>query len=38
MFGVQANPLQAHCWVQQDDVVINDAVDVVSQFTPIMSV
>lgn len=38
VFGVQANPLQAHCWVQQDDVVINDAVDVVSQFTPIMSV
>lgn len=38
VFGVQANPLQAHCWVQQDDVVINDAVDVVSQYTPIMSV
>lgn len=37
-FGVQANPFHAHCWVQYEDVLINDTLDVISQFTPIMAV
>lgn len=38
IFGVQANPPDAHCWVQYDDELVNDTVDVVSQFAPIMAV
>lgn len=37
VFGVQADPAQAHCWVQHDEMLINDTVDVVTQFTPIMA-
>ena len=37
IFGVQANPPDAHCWVQHRDVLINDTIDVVTQFTPIMA-
>lgn len=36
VFGVQANPFSAHCWVQQEDVVLNDALENVRPFSPIM--
>ncbi len=38
IFGVQANPLQAHCWVQYEDLVVNDRKDVIGLYTPIMAV
>ncbi len=38
VFGVRAEPFEAHCWVQAGNVVLNDTVERVSAFTPIMSV
>ena len=38
VFGVNADPFEAHCWVQADSVVLNDTLGRVSSFTPIMSV
>lgn len=38
VFGVQADPFYAHCWVQQDRVVFNDSPDFVRGFTPILVV
>jgi hypothetical protein len=38
VFGVQARPFAAHCWLQQDGIVFNDAVEYVGQYTPIMVV
>lgn len=38
VFGVQARPFTAHCWLQHDGVVLNDTVEHVSQYTPIMLV
>lgn len=38
VYGVRLEPFAAHCWVQTADVVVNDTVDVVSDYTPIMSV
>ncbi|WP_158511856.1 lasso peptide biosynthesis B2 protein [Novosphingobium sp. PP1Y] len=38
VFGVQASPFSAHCWVQQGDVVLNDTIENVRPFTPIMAV
>ena len=35
VFGVTM-PFAAHCWVQQGDVVLNDALDRVLRFRPIM--
>lgn len=37
VFGVKAEPFGAHCWVQENDCVLNDSVDYISQFTPIMA-
>ena len=37
VFGVQAHPFGAHCWVQHDDIVLNSSVGEVLQFTPIMA-
>ncbi len=37
VFGVRGMPFGAHCWVQEDDCVLNDSVEYVSQFTPIMA-
>ncbi len=37
VFGVQARPFAAHCWVQKDEIVFNDTVEHVSGFTPIMA-
>ena len=38
VFGVQASPFSVHCWVQQGDVVLNDSIENVRPFTPIMAV
>jgi hypothetical protein len=38
MFGVNADPFEAHCWVQGGNVLLNDTVARVAGFTPIMSV
>ncbi len=38
VFGVQARPFAAHCWVQLHDIVFNDTVEHVSGYTPIMAV
>ena len=36
VFGVTADPFEAHCWVQVGNMVLNDTVERVSAFTPIM--
>ena len=38
IYGVKLKPFGAHCWVQSDKMVINDIVDNVRDYTPIMSV
>jgi hypothetical protein len=38
VFGVRAEPFEAHCWLQRDDVVLNDAVERVAGFVPILVV
>ena len=38
VFGVNADPFEAHCWVQSGGTVLNDRVERVSGFTPIMCV
>jgi Transglutaminase-like superfamily len=38
VFGVAADPFEAHCWVQAGNVVLNDTLERVSGFTPIMCV
>lgn len=37
VFGVKSQPFGAHCWVQDGSCVLNDSVDYVSRFTPIMA-
>lgn len=36
VLGVSLNPFAAHAWVQEGDVVLNDALDHVLLFTPIL--
>jgi hypothetical protein len=38
IFGVQARPFAAHCWLQLNGSVLNDTVDHVTGYTPIMAV
>lgn len=38
IIGVKLRPFQAHCWVQLGDVVVNDQLDAVRLFTPILVV
>lgn len=38
VFGVCARPFAAHCWLQFEDTVLNDTVDHVLNYTPIMAV
>lgn len=38
VFGVTASPFSAHCWLQRDDQVLNDHLDRVVTFTPIVVV
>ncbi len=37
-FGVQAQPFGAHCWIQVDDVLLNESLEYAGRFTPIMVV
>jgi len=36
VIGVRLNPFAAHCWVQTDDIVLNDAVERATTYTPIL--
>jgi len=38
VFGVRADPFEAHCWVQAGSIVLNDRVERISALTPIMSI
>lgn len=38
VFGVQAQPFGAHCWIQVGDVLLNEGTEYAGQFTPIMAV
>jgi len=38
VFGVRTYPFQAHCWLQVGDTVINDAVERICGYTPILAV
>lgn len=38
VFGVMMRPFRAHCWVQWRDVVLNDTLDHVRNFSPILVV
>jgi hypothetical protein len=38
VFGVQAQPFGAHCWVQAGDRLLNEGAEFANQFTPIMAV
>lgn len=38
VFAVQANPFSAHCWLQHDEIVINDTLENIQGFAPIMSI
>jgi hypothetical protein len=38
VYGVTLEPFNAHCWIQAGDFVVNDTVDNVCNYTPIMSV
>lgn len=38
VYGVKLEPFEAHCWVQVGDVVVNDILDNVRGYTPIMVV
>jgi hypothetical protein len=37
VFGVRAEPFAAHCWLQMGNVVINDAMDKIVEYKPIMA-
>ena len=36
VFGVKLDPFAAHCWVQTDGEILNDAPDTVSPFAPVL--
>lgn len=38
IYGVTAEPFHAHCWVQEENVVFNEEIDIANQYTPIMTV
>jgi hypothetical protein len=38
VFGVTSDPFLAHCWVQDGDTVMNDTVEHVGPFVPLMTV
>jgi hypothetical protein len=38
IIGVKLGPFAAHCWVQAEDEVLNDSVEEVARFTPILVV
>lgn len=38
MFAARARPFAAHCWLQEGDTVLDDSLEHVSDYTPIMRV
>jgi hypothetical protein len=38
VFGVQAQPFGAHCWVQNERLLLNEGSEYAGQFTPIMAI
>ena len=38
VFGVRSTPFAAHCWVQSGDVVLNDRIENVRPYTPILAI
>jgi hypothetical protein len=38
VFGVTSDPFMAHCWVQEGSTVVNDTVEHVAAFAPLMTV
>ncbi len=38
VFGVKLNPFGAHCWVQSDQLLLNDHVEHVERFTPVRAI
>jgi len=38
VFGVQTWPFEAHCWLQVGDIVLDDSLDHVRPFTPILAI
>jgi hypothetical protein len=38
VFGVVADPFQAHCWLQEGNVVLNDDLERVGKYRPILSI
>ncbi|MDB5576862.1 MAG: hypothetical protein JWR80_2038 [Bradyrhizobium sp.] len=38
VFGVTGQPFAAHCWLQNDRVILNDTYERVSRFTPILTI
>jgi len=38
VYGVKLEPFGAHCWIQAEGLVVNDIVDNVRNYTPIMSI
>ncbi len=38
VFGVKTYPFEAHCWVEHGDVVLNDSLEHVRSFTPIVAI
>ena len=38
VFGVQAWPFEAHCWLQVGDLVLDDSLEHVRPFTPILAI
>ncbi|MEO7679089.1 MAG: lasso peptide biosynthesis B2 protein, partial [Sphingomonas sp.] len=37
VIGVRAQPFAAHCWIECDDLLVNDRYDTVRAFTPIFT-
>lgn len=38
VFGVKLDPFAAHCWVQTDQLVLNDSRDTIEGFVPVLVV
>ena len=38
VFGIKMHPFAAHCWIQQEDVLLNDTLETVGAFRPIRAV
>lgn len=38
VFAVQAQPFGAHCWVQRENLLLNEGSEYAGQFTPIMAI